>query len=145
MFQIAADNHKHPRAQYQVGEMLMHGRGTFQDPIQAFRYFKAAADQGLVEAAFQTGVMFHKGKVVDQDLLQATHYLQKATSANYKPALRYMRQVYKRGGMRTRDALLFEDVSKPTLMKTIGRKLSKLQRVMQMGCMKSEIDEISTH
>lgn len=61
----------HALAQYQRGLMLEQGQGTEANLVEAFKWYKKAADQGIADAYFALGQIYHKGVAVPQDAIQA--------------------------------------------------------------------------
>jgi TPR repeat protein len=47
------------------------GRGVPQDDVQAVKWFRLAADQGLAKAQSHLSFMYHDGRGVPQDDVQA--------------------------------------------------------------------------
>ena len=59
------------KAQTNLGNMYVNGRGVPQDDAEAVRLFRQAAEQGHAQAQFSLGVMYYNGKGVPQDLVRA--------------------------------------------------------------------------
>lgn len=60
----------HIWAQYNLGNMYYHGRGTRQNYKEAFRWYKKAAEQGNVFAINALGMLYYGGKGIEQDLMK---------------------------------------------------------------------------
>ncbi|HHF3737183.1 TPA: tetratricopeptide repeat protein, partial [Haemophilus influenzae] len=49
------------KAQYNLGNMYVNGRGVKQDGFEAVKWYRKAAEQGLANAQFNLGVMYYEG------------------------------------------------------------------------------------
>lgn len=65
-------------AQYELGMMFAHGRGTKTDPAAALNWLEKAADQGHLTAQSRLGVMLARGAGVKKDEAAASRWLRKA-------------------------------------------------------------------
>lgn len=69
-----------PGAQFYLGTKYQHGKDVEKDVKQAFAWYKAAADQGLVAAQLNVGRMMADGVGTKKDEVLARQYLEKAAS-----------------------------------------------------------------
>ena len=51
--------------------MLEKGQGIQAELVEAFKWYKKAADQGIADAYFALGQIYHKGVAVPRDAIQA--------------------------------------------------------------------------
>jgi TPR repeat protein len=66
MFWYAASYFADPDAQYQLGRLYRHGKGTTKDTVQAARWFRLAATKGHRHAQAVLGAMLFKGEEVSR-------------------------------------------------------------------------------
>jgi TPR repeat protein len=71
---------------FDLGEKYYSGDGIPQNFIEAFRYFKFAADLGLVEAQFNIGLMFYNGHGVQQSYSEALKWYSLAADQGLEEA-----------------------------------------------------------
>ena len=81
-------------AQFEVGVWYEFGRGVPQGDVEAVRWYRLAADQGIPEAQFNLGVKYAKGEGVLQDYAKVVHWYRLAAEqgdagAQYNLAVRY--------------------------------------------------------
>ena len=57
--------------------MYERGQGLPQDYIEALKWYRKAADQGLPEAATNIGTLYEKGQGVTQDYSEALEWYRK--------------------------------------------------------------------
>lgn len=55
------------KAQYQLANMYMDGKGVEQDISKAIRLYETSADQGYMEAQYYLGVIYDKGRGASRD------------------------------------------------------------------------------
>jgi TPR repeat protein len=60
--------------------MYFKGKGVAQDHMEAARWTRKAADQGLAEAQSNLGDMYFKSKGVAQDHMEAARWTRKAAN-----------------------------------------------------------------
>ena len=72
--------------QYKLAEAYYKGKGVQQDYAEALKWFRLAADQGLVESQHMLGVMYDQGTGTTQDYTRAVAWYQKAAEQGYAPA-----------------------------------------------------------
>lgn len=92
------------RAQYQVADMLLKGRGVLVDLPAARRWFAEAARRGLVKAKFKLGYMYLKGLGGEADPGRALPFMRAAAEAGYAPARFYLGEMYALGQGVERDS-----------------------------------------
>jgi TPR repeat protein len=76
----------HPRAQYLLGTMYQNGFGVEPDEYEAFRWFREAAENELLEAQFQLGLMYLEGVGVTQNDELAMQWIWQAADRGYPQA-----------------------------------------------------------
>ena len=68
-----------PGAQYELGRMYLYGQWLPQSDIEAVKWFRKAADQGMAEAQYQLANMYAHGRgELAKDDTQAVAWLRKA-------------------------------------------------------------------
>jgi len=72
--------------QYKLAQAYYKGKGVNQDYAEALKWFRLAADQGLVESQHMLGVMYDQGDGITQDYAKAVAWYQKAAEQGYAPA-----------------------------------------------------------
>jgi TPR repeat protein len=79
----------HSGAQSMIGAILLEGRGTPKDEVQAAKWLARAAEQGDGDALFNLGLAYDKGLGVAQDYIQAYKFysLASASLSSSKPAI----------------------------------------------------------
>jgi len=96
-FQKAAQQ-GHPRAQLELGAMLLSGLGLPQDTNQAVKWYRTAADRGgLAEAQHTLGFLYQKGIAVRKDQHEAFNWYRKAAEQGYAPSLFNLGNMYAYG------------------------------------------------
>jgi uncharacterized protein len=70
-----------PKAQFQMGDLCMTGRGVQRDPAAAAGWYRAAAQQGHAAAAGNLGVLYANGWGVPQSDAEAANWFRKAAEA----------------------------------------------------------------
>src|SRR5580704_7833576 len=73
-------------ARYQLASLYRLGRGVPQDEALAFKWMKAAAEQGHVRAEFNLGTMYLAGRGVDRDIGRARTWLVEAAARGSQEA-----------------------------------------------------------
>jgi TPR repeat protein len=81
----AADQ-KLPSAMYNYAILLINGWGVDWDPFSAFKYFKAAANAGMIQAQYVTGILYTDNLIVKRDLNYAYYWVNKSAKEGYEPA-----------------------------------------------------------
>ena len=49
----------------------MYGKGVPQDHVEAARWYRKAAEQGLASAQYSLAVIFHSGRGLEEDVAEA--------------------------------------------------------------------------
>ena len=93
----AADEKKHPAAQFYVGYMHEKGYGVDQSYEKALEYYRLAADQGNVLALNNIGFMYENGYGVDQSYKKALEYYRLAAEQGYDMAQYSLGTMYLNG------------------------------------------------
>jgi TPR repeat protein len=73
------------------------GIGLERDPRQAFRWYCAAASQGVAPAAVRIGAYYYDGDGVARDYGQAARWFGRAAEQGYAPAQRILAALYASG------------------------------------------------
>jgi TPR repeat protein len=87
----------HLKAQRNLGNMYLKGKGVQQDFKQAVAWFRKAVDQGNATAQYLLGTMYHKGEGVQQDSKQAVAWYRKAAEQGFAGAQCTLGIVYRDG------------------------------------------------
>jgi TPR repeat protein len=85
------------RAQSTLGLLYYHGNGVPQDPDEALKWFRRAADQDDAIAQFHLGVMFSNGEGVPQDNAEAANWFRRAADLGDAPAQYNLALFYTKG------------------------------------------------
>jgi TPR repeat protein len=85
------------RAQSTLGLLYYHGNGVPQDPDEALKWFRRAADQDDAIAQFHLGVMFSNGEGVPQDNAEAANWFRRAADLGDAPAQYNLALFYVKG------------------------------------------------
>lgn len=84
-----------PLAQYQRGLLALEGRrGQPKDAAKAMGQFRAAAEQGLAEAAHALAMGYRQGRGLETDLQQAFAWSKKAVELGYGPSVFFLGMHY---------------------------------------------------
>jgi len=81
-------------AQNRLGEMYEFGQGVKRDPVQAFDWYRKAADQGLVAAQHNLGRSYNFGTGVNQDFKVAERWYRKAAEQGHTQAMFFLGTMY---------------------------------------------------
>jgi len=85
-------------AQNKLAEMYAFGRGgVVYDNVEAVKWYRKAAEQGLAEAAYMVGVMYREGNGVGEDDAQAVLWFRKAAEQGYASAQSDLGVMYRDG------------------------------------------------
>jgi hypothetical protein len=76
----ALDGEDDPVAQYDLGVAYANGDGVRQNPMEAARWYRLAAEQGNGPAQFRLGEMYMNGRGVPKDDIQAYMWFNLAAS-----------------------------------------------------------------
>jgi TPR repeat protein len=74
------------KAQYNLGVGYEKGEGVPQDPAEAAKWYRLAADQGYARAQYNLGVCYAHGAGVPQDHAEAVKWYRKAAAQNHAMA-----------------------------------------------------------
>lgn len=75
-----------PYAQLYLGYMYDTGKGTAEDDVEAFKWYKKAADYGLPAGQNSLGIMYEEGKVVARNYLAAYAFFYMAAVQSHEGA-----------------------------------------------------------
>jgi len=70
-----AESMDHPYAQRVLAEMYAKGQGVDQDPEQAAKWYRSAAEKGVDAAQYKLGLLYRDGEGVPQDMEYAYAWL----------------------------------------------------------------------
>lgn len=87
----------HPDAQYRLAIMYQNGLGMVANPIEAARWMRAAAEQGLGLAQHGLGFMYLQGECVAQDDAQAVQWFRLAADQGLTGAQVTLASLYEAG------------------------------------------------
>lgn len=88
-----------------LGRLLMTGRGTGRDPVQAVEWFWRAADSGVVEAHFELGAARAEGRGIATDVRAAAAHFRIAAIQGHGEAQNRLGYLYRRGNGVAQDFL----------------------------------------
>ncbi len=91
-FRIAADAGI-ADAQYDLGVLLLNGKGNSKSEEEAIRYFKLAAEQGNGDAQYNLGVCYYQGRGVAVSHEEAIRYLELAVRHKHPKAAEALERV----------------------------------------------------
>ncbi len=91
------------RAQYDLGNMYLKGKGVNIDEQKAFEWLEKAAKKGYSKAEYKLGYLFLKGKGTSRNHAKAAKWLQRAARQGYSPAQFYLGKMYADGMYFKRD------------------------------------------
>lgn len=80
--------------QFNIGEKYRLGDGVEQSNIEAVKYFRKAAEQGLPDAQYSLGLMYALGKGIKRDIYQATEWMRKAAEQSNPKAEDWLGWMY---------------------------------------------------
>jgi hypothetical protein len=63
--------------------MFYEGRGVAQSDVEAARWYRKAADQGIAQAQYNLGFMFDQGRGVAQSDVEAARWFRKAADQGF--------------------------------------------------------------
>jgi uncharacterized protein len=84
-------------AQYKLGSLYMNGSDVQQNYVEAAKWFKLAAVQGLAEAQFDLGYLYQEGKGVTKDYIASASYYRAAAEQGHPTAQNNLASLYERG------------------------------------------------
>jgi TPR repeat protein len=76
----------HNDAQFNLADLYTKGDGVSQNPSEAARYLRLAADQGHAEAQYCIALRYAKGEGVPQNPSEAARYFRLSADQAYPPA-----------------------------------------------------------
>jgi hypothetical protein len=91
------------KAQYNLANMFLAGRGMKVDHGEALRRFRLAAAKGYPPAQYNLAYMLEVGQGEDQDIAQAFHWYQKAANKGLPEAQFKLAKFYASGHGTTKD------------------------------------------
>lgn len=94
-FLMRAAQNGDPRAQWELGNMLLEGKGTAQDGRQAAAWYRKAAEQGDTDGMRNYALCLLRGDGVPADAAQAGLWLQRAADRNDPEARALLQQLYR--------------------------------------------------
>ncbi|MBT8386077.1 MAG: sel1 repeat family protein [Ignavibacteria bacterium] len=93
-------------AKYNYAILLMNGMGVEWNPFAAFKYFKSAAEDGMVQAQYIVGVHYTDNLTVKRDWNQSYYWIKKSADGKYEPAVEILSQIEPRISREVVDSLL---------------------------------------
>lgn len=89
----------HARAQYNLGMLLVHGRGVPEDAVEGAMWTrKAAEDSGHPQAQYNLACMYANGQGVPKDFARAVEWCRKAAGQGVREAQRLLLEIHPPGG-----------------------------------------------
>lgn len=65
----------------------MNGQGVEQDEVEALKWIRKAAEQGISEAQYVLGACYQNGIVADKNITEAVKWYRKAAAQGHKKAM----------------------------------------------------------
>jgi uncharacterized protein len=93
-------------AQYNLGLMYFHGTGVSQDYEEAIKWFKLAAEQGVVRAQYNLGLMYFHGNGVLKDDAEAFKWYELAAEQGHALSQYSLGVMYAKGIGAPKDSVL---------------------------------------
>jgi len=87
----------HAEAAFYVGDIYYRGLRVKADAVQAFTYYKQAADGGSARAQHNVGIAYKKGEGVGVDLVEAFKYFKLAADQGLIEAQKNVAEAYGKG------------------------------------------------
>ena len=75
--------------------MYANGDGVREDDVEAVRWYRKAAEQGLAQAQYNLGVMYANGDGVREDDVEAVRWFRKAAEQGLAHAQEALAKRYK--------------------------------------------------
>ncbi|MBT40146.1 MAG: hypothetical protein CL938_16545 [Deltaproteobacteria bacterium] len=94
-----------PEEQFWVGFNYLYGRGVEKDPVEAYVWFRKAAERGNSRAQVHLGMSYSKGRGVARDPAEAVRWLELAAEQNHSKAQLEVGIAYFRGAGVRRDRI----------------------------------------
>jgi hypothetical protein len=88
------------------------GLGVTQDFVEAAKWFRLAAEQGVAEAQYSLGFLFEKGFWVDKDPVEAAKWYRLAAEQNDQDAIDALKELQKENGKKKDDDNKWESCSR---------------------------------
>ncbi|MTI00232.1 SEL1-like repeat protein [Roseibium sp. RKSG952] len=93
----------HPAAAFHVGAAYTNGGVAHEDPAEAARWYRIAANQGLAPAQYRLGSLYEKGRGVERDLDTARGLYERAALAGNAKAMHNLAVLHADGVARRPD------------------------------------------
>ncbi|MCH2211043.1 MAG: sel1 repeat family protein [Fuerstiella sp.] len=94
----------HPNAQFLIGFWYTIGQGGVQiDDVEALKWYRRAADQGLAKAQFTVGQMYSSGEGATKDEVEALKWYRSAADQGHAQAQFTLGTMYSSGEGATKD------------------------------------------
>ncbi|MDM8560703.1 tetratricopeptide repeat protein [Candidatus Parabeggiatoa sp. HSG14] len=85
------------KAQFELAEMYIQGKGTTKDITQAIKWYRKAANRGEVQAQLKLADMHFKGKDVVQNVTKAIKWYSRAAQKGNVKAQFRLGRIYEKG------------------------------------------------
>jgi len=92
--QSSPGSKKEALIQFNIGEKYRLGDGVEQNNVEAVKYYRKAAEQGLADAQYRLGLMYALGKGIKKDVFQATEWIRKAAEQSNPEAEDWLGWMY---------------------------------------------------
>ena len=86
-----------PEAQYRLAVQYQAGLGVVQNPLQAYHWMRAAAEQNHDLALHGLGIMYLYGECVDKNETEAARWLQRAADRGLPGSMAALAGMYEQG------------------------------------------------
>ena len=88
-----------PLIEYMLGTVYFHGlHGVLKNDTEAVKWFRKAADQGILQAQYDLGVMYANGDGVPENDAEAVNWYRKAADSGLVEAQYELARMYYYGG-----------------------------------------------
>lgn len=96
LLQPLAENGE-PEAQYRLAVQYQAGLGVVQNPLQAYHWMRAAAEQDHDLALHGLGIMYLYGECVEKNEREAARWLQRAADQGLPGSMAALADMYEQG------------------------------------------------
>ena len=84
-------------AQYNLGVVYDDGHGVPEDDVEAVKWYRLAAEQGVADAQYNLGLMYYNGTGVPQDYAEAVKWFRLAAEQGIANAQNSLGSMYEYG------------------------------------------------
>jgi len=106
-------------AKYNYAILLINGIGVEWNPFTAFKYFRSAADDGMVQAEFVMGILYTDNLITNRNWDIAYYWIKKSAEGDYEPAAEVLPELKPKISLSAVDSL-FKEKKSPDLTKPVS-------------------------